>query len=135
MRVHGLDTAGMELTGIEVDGEEVAMHLLGADGAVTLRSPSTPEQVTALQHVVALHGHGPGCGASSDVGIGLLQRLAAALQAQRVSMLVRPSQPPTYWLRVWSRRGLFHLQLGLLDACALAVSRRVTVEVERDTAA
>ena len=125
-------TVVVELTGMTLAERETRLHLLGEHGAVTLAVPMEPPALQAVRHLIALHGHATDCPDAVDFGDGLLYRTVATLGVRAMTLLVRPSQPPAFWLRLWHPQGLRHLDLDVLSACALLLRRRMPVEVEVD---
>jgi len=103
------------------------MLLLEADGHdVPVTIPLQRHTAHAVQHLAILHGHPPGCGAAPDVHVGLLVRCLRATGGWPLLLAVRPAPDPAFWLRVVASDGRHvDVDLGLLDAAALLMSRRL----------
>jgi hypothetical protein len=97
-----------------------ALHvLLDAGGsALQVDVDLTPRSQSALPFVFALPGHEHGCPGGGDLTVGVLLRTVAALGGETASLLVRP--------------GPRELDLDVLDALALMLSRRLPIHVTAD---
>lgn len=95
----------------------------GHDVPVTIPLPERAAQT--LDHLAILHGHSQGCGAAPDVHVGLLVRSLRAAGAWPLLLVVRPAPAPAFWLRVMTTDGPVDVDVGVLDAAALIMSRRL----------
>lgn len=89
----------------------------------------SPDTLCALRHLSALHCHQAPCPTAFDVGVPLLLRTIAGLGAGTVSIVIRDRPTPAFWLRILTTGEPRELDLGVLDAFMLLLSRRVPVEL------
>lgn len=94
----------------------------------------TPRTQSALPFVFALLGHEHDCPGGSDLTVGVLLRTVAALGGETASLLVKPGASPAFWLRLLAPDGPRELDLDVLDALALMLSRRLPIQVTADPA-
>lgn len=114
---------------------ERALHILlqeAHDRPVEVHVDLIPRTQAALPLVFAVLGHQPGCKGGLDVAVGLLLRTAVALGADPACLVIRPAPSPAFWLRLVTPDGPRELDVDVLDAFALLVSRRLPIEVTRD---
>lgn len=105
---------------LEADGHDIPVHV-----------PVPRTAMAALPHLAALHGHASGCRAGKgDVHVGLLKRSLRASGSWPLCVVVRPGDTPAFWLRVVREDGPVDVDLGILDAAALLMSRQVPVVVD-----
>lgn len=121
---------------LELYRGERALHILLQvdDRPVEVHVDLVPRTQAALPLVFALLGHQPGCKGGLDVAIGLLLRTAVALGGDFACVVVRPAPTPAFWLRLVTSDGPRELDIDVLDAFVLLVSRRLPIEVTRDQA-
>lgn len=122
---------------LELFRGERALHILleANDRPVEVHVDLTPRIQAALPLVFAVLGHQPpGCKGGLDVAVGLLLRTAAALGADPACLVIRPAPSPAFWLRLVTPDGPHEVDVDVLDAFALLVSRRLPIEVTRNDA-
>lgn len=131
-------TGPAKLVAMRAQGELLTL-LFERDGAeIGIDLPVEKRTLHALHHVTALHGHQPVCGQRLDVHVGLLFRVLAATDAVADTVVVRPGPPAAFWLRLRRDGQLLDIDLDVLDAACLLMSRRLPVhladEVDWDAA-
>ncbi len=110
----------------------LAILLSVGDGSVQVEFDLGPATVHALRHVGALHGHVEGCDARVEVHVDLLLRCLGSLGVLALAVVVRTDEPPGFYLRLLRPcAGEIHMDLNVLDAVCLLLSRRLPVQVER----
>jgi hypothetical protein len=111
------------------DGDSlvVLVEVDGRDLPVTV--PLSHAAAHALRHLYALHGHRWGCPGGVQVHVDLLRRSLQAAGAWPLCVLIRPDPDPAFWLRVMTGEGPVEVDVGVLDAAALLLSRRFPIAV------
>ncbi|MGH8902857.1 MAG: hypothetical protein ACRDYA_14595 [Egibacteraceae bacterium] len=89
----------------------------------------SPHMLCGLRHLSALHCHQAPCPTAFDVAVPLLLRTIAELGAGPVSIIICDRPTPAFCLRVLTNGGPRELDLGVLDAFALLLSRQIPIEV------
>lgn len=108
-----------------------AMLVLRSEDAVVPLQFSVPSSTAlALRHVIAVEGHADGRPAPTPFIGKLVHRAIAAAEAQDAFVVVQPSSPPAFWLRMDTSRGVIHLDLDVVEAVALLLSRVVPAVIE-----
>lgn len=119
---------------VEFRAEHDAVTLVLDPGgpSVVVSLPLEPVIARALGHLLGLHAHAYGCGASLDVHVGLLLRCIRACGGIPMAVVVRGGPAPAFWLRLLRPGGAeAHVDLSLLDGFCLLLSQHVAVELDR----
>lgn len=119
------------LTGMEVEGEDLRLDLRIGGEILQLSVPVTTGEMRALAHVVALHDHDPDCPERVEVHVDVLRRCVQRLDARILGVIVQEDLEPTFWLRLATPTGPLELELALLDAVSLLVTRNFPLHVRR----
>jgi hypothetical protein len=115
------------LAAVRADAEALSLLFRTSGGEVPVTVPLDLRTAQALRHVHGLHGHT--CHGAPDVHVGLLLRAVEAVGGAVTRVVVRPGAEPAFWLRVGDADGWTELDLDVLDAASLLLSRRVPVEL------
>lgn len=115
------------LTAMRGDADCLLMLFRTADGEVPVSVPLQPATRQALHHVHGLVAHS--CRSAPDVHVGLLIRAVEALGGAATRIVVRPGPAPAFWLRLGDAHGWTELDLDVVDAASLLLSRRLPVEL------
>lgn len=101
------------------------------DGPVTVELEIQPATEHALRHIHELHAPVDG-GVYLEVHVDLLLRCLGSLGVLVLAVVVRADSSPGFYLRLLRPcAGEIHLDLNLLDAACLLLSRRLPVQFER----
>ncbi|MPZ88162.1 MAG: hypothetical protein GEU81_08830 [Nitriliruptorales bacterium] len=120
------------LVELRAAGACLTLVLDAQNGPVPVHVPLKPVTMHALRHLHALHAHSGGCHVAVEVHVDLLLCCIGSLGAQSAAVVVRDSLPPAFWLRLLRPcAGETHLDLNILDAVGLLMSRRLPVQLER----
>lgn len=116
---------------LELFRGERTLHLVldAGEGPLRVDIDLTPRTLAALPLVFALLGHQRGCQGGVDFAAGLVLRVAAQLGGEAACLVVRPGRPPAFWLRLLTADGPVAVDVDVLDAFALLLSRRLPVAV------
>lgn len=120
-----------ELMCLEVQDDDLRLDLRVGGEALQLFVSVTTGQMRALAHVAALHDHDPACPERVDVHVDMLRRCVRRLDARILGVLVQEDLEPSFWLRLATPTGPLELELALLDAVSLLVTRDFPLHVRR----
>lgn len=130
MREAGQDAAFLDM---RASGGSLTLLLDARDGPVTIELEIQPATEHALRHIRQLHAPVDGGDVHLEVHVDLLLRCLGSLGALALAVVVRADTPPGFYLRLLRPcTGEIHLDLNLLDAACLLLSRRLPVQVERN---
>lgn len=120
-----------ELMGIHVERDSLRFELRVDREPLELAAPLGHGQKMALAHLAALHDHDPSCSDSVDVHVGVLRRCLKRLDAHVLGVLIQEDLEPSFWLRLATPTGPIELELELLQAVSLLVTRSFALHVRR----
>lgn len=120
------------LLDLRASGGHLSMLLNVHDEPVSVELEIQPATEHALRHIHDLHAPVDGGDVHLDVHVDLLLRCLGSLGVLALALVVRAESPPAFYLRLLRPcAGEIHLDLNVLDAACLLLSRRLAVQVER----
>lgn len=120
-----------QLMGIHIERESLRFELRVDGDRLELTAPLAHQQRMALAHLAALHDHEASCSDSVDIHVGVLRRCLERLDAHLLGVVIQEDLEPTFWLRLATPTGPIELQIELLQAVSLLVTRSFALHVRR----
>lgn len=119
------------LAGMQARSDSLTIVFVTDDAEVPVTVALQPSTAHALRHLHALHAHADGCRSSpsTQLHVDLLLRALRSVGGEPTCMLVRPGACPAFWLQLTGAHGTKDLDLDVLDAACLLMSRKVTIQL------
>lgn len=124
-------TRPARLARMQAHAEALEFVFVAEDAPVPVAVELQPRTAHALRHLHALHAHADGCQGAPPMQrhVDLLLRALRSVGGEPTCVLVRPGPCPAFWLEVTGAHGTKELDLDVLDAACLLMSRKVAVKL------
>lgn len=124
-------TRPARLTRMQAHAEALEFVFVTDGAAVPVTVDLQPRTAHALRHLQALHANADGCQGAppTQPHVDLLLRALRSVGGDPHCVLVRPGPCPAFWLQVTGSHGTKDLDLDVLDAACLLMSRRLAVKL------